>query len=90
MSKNLDFHKPVAEPAPALPGILPMRALKESESTVDNGNTSVQSVSSFCEAGAEKSSFSCLDSVALCPSFALGHDVHFTCIFLPFTSRRLK
>ena len=57
-------------PAPALPGILPVRALKESESAVDNGSMfsttylpiiafSSVCVTSFCEAGAETSS--CLD-----------------------------
>ena len=60
-------------PAPALPGISPMRALKESDSTVDNSSMfsttylpviefSSVCVTSFWEAGAEKSSFSCLDS----------------------------
>ena len=59
-------------PAPAHPGILPMSDLKESESTVDNRSMfsttylsiiafSSVCVTSFYEAGAEKSSFSCLD-----------------------------
>ena len=59
-------------PAPALSDILPMRSLKESESTVDNGSMfsttylpiiALGSVSftRFCVAGTEKYSFSCLD-----------------------------
>ena len=54
---------------PALPGILPMRALKESESTVDNRSMFSTTylpiipfrsvcVTNFCETGAKKSSFS--------------------------------
>ena len=60
-------------PAPALPGILPMRALKESESPVDNSSMFSTThlpiaafnsvcVTTFWEADAEKSRCSCSDS----------------------------
>ena len=64
-------------PAPALPGILPLSAMKESDSTVDYRSMfsatylfiiefSSVCVTSFCEAGAEETSFSCLDGSVLC------------------------
>ena len=73
-------------PAPALPSILPKRALKESMSTVDNGSMfsttylpiiafSSVCVRNFCEAGAEKNSFSCSDGSV---SFVSGAHVSHT------------